>query len=97
MKEIKNLKDIESLSKTFFDKLSEKIQCLEQQTNKIQTLETQLMGKIEKLFEETNALMKQPEIVLGYKLSHRLTTPYKPITQVQNRVFPAPDALSYDN
>ena len=55
------------------------------------------MGKIEKLFDETTALMKQPEMVKGYKLSHRLTTPYKPITQVQDRVFPDQDALSYDN
>ena len=55
------------------------------------------MGKIEKLFDETTALMRQPDMVKGDKLSHRLTAPYKPITQVQDRVFPAPDALSYDN
>ncbi len=55
------------------------------------------MGKIEKLFDETTALIKKPEIIKGDKLSHRLTNPYKPITQVQDRVFPAPDALFYEN
>jgi hypothetical protein len=55
------------------------------------------MSKIEKLFDETTALIKQPEIVKGDKLSHRLTNPYKPITQIQDRIFPAPEALSYDN
>ena len=55
------------------------------------------MGKIEKLFDETTALMKQPELEIGGKLCHRLTNPFKHITQVQDRVFPAPDALSYDN
>jgi hypothetical protein len=90
-------KDVESLTKTFIDGLTGKIGCLENQTKKIQTYETQLLAKIEKLFDETTALMKQPQPVNGDKLSHRLTSPYKPITQVQDRVFPAPDALSYDN
>jgi hypothetical protein len=55
------------------------------------------MDKIEKLFDDTTARIKQPEMVKGEKLSHRLTNPYKPITKVQDRVFPAPEALSYDN
>jgi hypothetical protein len=37
-------KDVESFSKTFINALTEKIGCLENQTNKIQTYETQLMG-----------------------------------------------------
>jgi hypothetical protein len=55
------------------------------------------MGKIEKLFDETTALILQPEMIKGDKLIHRLTNPYMPIKQVQDRVFPAPDALFYDN
>ncbi len=55
------------------------------------------MGKIEKLFNETNALLKQPDMVKGEKLTLRLTNPYMPITLVQDRVFPAPEAVSFDN
>jgi hypothetical protein len=55
------------------------------------------MSKIEKLFIETTALIMQPEMITGDKLTHRLTNPYMPISQIQDRVFPEPDALSYDN
>jgi hypothetical protein len=39
------------------------------------------MSKIEKIFEETTALITYGEVIKEAKLSFRLTNPYLPITQ----------------
>ncbi len=76
------------LSKTFIDGLNQQIQLYGKKTNHIKSSETDLMSKVEKLFEEATVLMTQVEMIKEGKLSLRLTKPYKPITQVQDRVFP---------
>jgi hypothetical protein len=49
------------------------------------------------MFEEATALMTQAGSIKEGKLVLRLTNPYKPITNVQDRVFPSQDALKYEN
>ncbi len=52
---------------------------MENQTRKIKATETELMVKVEKLFEETTLRMSQVEVV-NQKLVTRLANPIKPIT-----------------
>ena len=56
------------------------------------------MAKVEKMFEQTINQMKQVEIeAKKNELSTRLTGPYKPITKVQDQIFPAVEALNFEN
>jgi hypothetical protein len=73
------LKDVESNSKTFVDFLNSKIAAVESQAGKIKASETELISKVEKLFNETTISMSQAEII-QQKLTLRLANPLKPIT-----------------
>ena len=56
------------------------------------------MAKVEKMFEQTINQMKQVEIeAKKSELSTRLTGPYKAITKVQDQIFPAFEALNFEN
>ena len=57
------------------------------------------MSSIEKLFQESTRKIKEADVVVDQpkRLTHRLTHTLKPVTQAQDRVYPAADALNYDN
>ncbi len=56
-----------------------KIVAVESQTGRIKISETELMNKVEKLFEETTIRISQADII-KQKLTLRLAYPLKPIT-----------------
>jgi hypothetical protein len=87
-------KDVESFSKTFVENLNLKIAAVENQTVRINASEAEVMTKVEKLFEETTLQMSQAEIV-KQKLITRLANPIKPITKVQDKIYPAEIDLKF--
>ena len=74
------IKHVETLYKTLVDGLNLEILTLEKKTNKVKLAETDLVSKIEKMFEETTALIAHDEVIKEAKLYFRLTNPYKLIT-----------------
>ncbi len=57
------------------------------------------MSSIEKIFQESTRKVKEAEVVVvrPKRLTHRLTQTLKLVTQAHDRVYPAADALNYDN
>ena len=57
------------------------------------------MSSIEKIFQESSRKVKVADVVdlKPKRLTHRLTQTLKPVTKDQDRVYPAADALNYDN
>ncbi len=54
---------METLYKTLVDGLNLEILSLEKKTNKVKLTETDLVSKIEKMFEETTALITHGEVI----------------------------------
>ncbi len=99
MKDAAEFKEIEQTYKVSLDKISERIRAIESQTNHAQKSETDLMSTIEKIFQESTRKIKEADVVVVQPktLTHRLTQTLKPVTKDQDRVYPAADALNYDN
>ena len=99
MKDAAEFKEIEQAYKVPLDKISERISSIENQTNKANKSETDLMSSIQKIFQESTRRIKEVDVVVVQpkRLTHRTTQPYCPITKAQDRVYPAADALNYDN
>ncbi len=57
------------------------------------------MLKIEKLFKETTLQINDNVVaeVKEKKLTYRVTAPFKEITKEQNCIFPATEALNFEN
>jgi hypothetical protein len=72
------LGDVESNSKYFVKNLNLRIAALQNQSSSNKEFETDLIAKVEKLFEETTCRMSHNKVV-NLKLISRLTNPMRPI------------------